>query len=122
MDKVLFFFFFFFIHILKQLVVAIHMYYLISTLLKYFISTYLTVYIVKCNYIYVIHGFENNTFFSIWETDYKSHFDFLLSPYCVNVLLLSYCELYVSACNLIFNWKLQFLQSKQWPPKVDSCL
>ena len=26
------------------------------------------------------------THFFIWETDYKSHFDFILNPYCVNGL------------------------------------
>ena len=51
---------------------------------------YLTDYIVKCNCSYVIHGFENNAFLSIWETYDKSHFDFLLNPYCVNVLC--YCH------------------------------
>ena len=40
-------------------------------------------------------------FFSIWETDYKSHFDFLLNPYCVNVLCYSYnVYCYVSAYSL----------------------
>ena len=48
-------------HCCIWLVVAIHIYYIISTLLKYLF--YLNVYIVKCNCIYVIHGFENNAFF-----------------------------------------------------------
>ena len=66
MDKVLFFFWgggLFSIHSCSHTIGSCY-----THLLPYFYITeilyfYLNVYIVKCNCIYVIHGFENNTFF-----------------------------------------------------------
>ena len=70
MDKVLFFSIHSCSHTIGNCYTHLLPYFYIIEILYF----YLNVYIVKCNCIYVIHGFENNAFLACGHIDWNFHF------------------------------------------------